>query len=194
MNKAKSLKENLYLQLFYEFFKLGLFTIGGGMAMLPLIQDMVVNKKRWMSEEEAIDAIAISQGLPGVIAINMATYIGRKQKGFWGSVCATIGVILPSFLIIILVSEALRAMGGNSYLQGALTGIKAAAIGLIGYSAYTIGRKVLKDVFSWIIAVAAFVAIVAFDFSAVVVIVCALLAGLICSKRKEPLEEGGDRT
>ena len=100
-DKLKRLKENMYVQLFLSFFKLGLFTIGGG--MVPLIQGIVVDEKHWMTEEEAVDCIAVSQGLPGVIAINMATYIGHQKKGIPGAVTATLGVILPSFIIIILI-------------------------------------------------------------------------------------------
>ena len=85
MSKLEKVKNNLFLQLFWTFFKLGLFTIGGGMAMIPLIQDIVVDKKKWMTEEEAVDCIAVSQGLPGVIAINMATYIGQTKKGILGA-------------------------------------------------------------------------------------------------------------
>ena len=106
-------------QLFWNFFKLGLFTIGGGMAMIPLIQNIVVDKMRWMTEEETVDCIAVSQGLPGVIAINMATYIGQKKKGLAGALTATIGVMLPSFIIIILVVKLLHGFGDNRYVLGA---------------------------------------------------------------------------
>lgn len=183
MSKLKSLKDNLYLQLFYEFFKLGLFTVGGGLAMLPLIQNIVVEKKGWMSEEEAVDCIAVSQGLPGVIAINMATYIGRQKKGMLGSVCATAGVILPSFIIIILIVELLQGIGDNLYLNGALMGIKAAATGLIAHSAYKVGKKVLTGAFQWVLAVSAFAAIIFLGINAVWVIVAGILLGLLYTSK-----------
>lgn len=185
MSKLKSLKDNLYLQLFYEFFKLGLFTVGGGLAMLPLIQNIVVEKKGWMSEEEAVDCIAVSQGLPGVIAINMATYIGRQKKGMLGSVCATAGVILPSFIIIILIVELLQGIGDNPYLNGALMGIKAAATGLIAHSAYKVGKKVLTGAFQWALAVGAFAAIIFLGINAVWVIVAGILLGLLYTSKNE---------
>lgn len=190
MNKLKSLKDNLYLQLFCEFFKLGLFTIGGGLAMLPLIQNIVVEKKKWMSEEEAVDCIAVSQGLPGVIAINMATYIGRQKKGLLGSVCATIGVILPSFIIIILIVELLKGIGDYPWLNGALTGIKAAATGLIAYSAYKVGKKVLTGLFQWVLAVAAFTVIVVFGINAVWVIAAGIILGVLYTWKNE--KDGND--
>ena len=196
MSKRKSLKDNLYLQLFYEFFKLGLFTIGGGMAMVPLIQDIVVDKKGWMSEEEAVDCIAISQGLPGVIAINMATYIGRQKKGMLGSVCATTGVILPSFIVIILIVELLQGLGESTYVTGALTGIKAAATGLIAYSAYKVGKKVLKGPFQWILAIGAFVAIAWLNVNAVWAILAGIVLGFVYTSKNDqkPTGDGGEST
>lgn len=196
MSKLKSLKDNLYLQLFYEFFKLGLFTVGGGLAMLPLIQNIVVEKKGWMSEEEAVDCIAISQGLPGVIAINMATYIGRQKKGMLGSVCATTGVILPSFIVIILIVELLQGLGESTYVTGALTGIKAAATGLIAYSAYKVGKKVLKEPFQWILAIGAFVAIAWLNVNAVWAILAGLVLGIVYTSKNDqkPTGDGGEST
>ena len=158
MGKTSGVKENIYFQLFWSFFKLGLFTIGGGMAMIPLIQGIVVDEKHWMTEEEAVDCIAVSQGLPGVVAINMATYIGHQKKGIGGALAATIGVILPSFVIIILIVKLLQGIGDNPYVQGALVGIKAAATGLIAFSAYKVGKQVLKKPFQWILALASFIA------------------------------------
>ena len=179
------IKDNLLLQLFWNFFKLGLFTIGGGMAMIPLIQNIVVDKMRWMTEEETVDCIAVSQGLPGVIAINMATYIGQKKKGLAGALTATIGVMLPSFIIIILVVKLLHGFGDNRYVLGALTGIKAAATGLIAYSAYKVGKQVLKGSFQWALALAAFVVIAFFEVSAVWTILAGIAAGLVYSGWKE---------
>lgn len=192
MNNRNVFKDNLYLELFWEFFKLGLFTIGGGMVMLPLIQNLVVEKKGWMTEEEAVDCMAIGQSLPGVIAINMATYIGRQKKGFFGALCATVGVILPSFLIIILIVELLTHIGDSTYVSGALTGIKAAATGLIGFSAFKIGKKILKGTFSWMLAGGAFVAIVWKGISAVWVILAGIAFGLLATKWRTDRKDGGD--
>ena len=136
------------------------------MAMIPLIQGIVVDQKKWMTEEEAVDCIAVSQGLPGVIAINMATYIGQKKKGFAGAVAATVGIVLPSFIIIIAVVKLLHGLGDNSYVNGALTGIKAAATGL-------------KGPFSWILALLSFVLIVWLSVSAVWAILGGIVLGLV---------------
>lgn len=182
-----------YWQLFWTFFKLGLFTIGGGMAMIPLMQGIIVDKRHWMTEEEIVDCIAVSQGLPGVIAINMATYIGRQKKNVLGSILATVGVILPSFLIIIAVVEVLRQIGDSRYVQGALIGIKAAATGLIACSAYKVGRQVLHSAFAWILALAAFGGITFGGVNAVWVILAGILLGIVFAGRRMPLGEEEER-
>ncbi|MDD6043861.1 MAG: chromate transporter [Eubacteriaceae bacterium] len=191
-DKLITLKNNMYIQLFIEFFKLGLFTIGGGMAMIPLIQGIVVDRKHWMTEEEAVDCIAVSQGLPGVIAINMATYIGQKKKGIPGGIIATVGVMLPSLIIIIMVVELLSTIGGNKYVAGALVGIKAAATGLIIFAAYKLGKQILKGPFQWILAVAAFAVIAFLGVNAVWAIIGGIVAGLIYTKIKPSGEDGGE--
>ena len=119
------------LELFVTFFKLGLFTIGGGVAMIPILSNIMVKDKKWFSEDEMIDIIAICQGLPGVIAINMATYVGFKKRGLIGSFVATFGVILPSFVIIVIIAKGMNFIDGNPYVQGALGGLRAAHLVLL---------------------------------------------------------------
>lgn len=192
MGALRKIKENMYLQLFWSFFKLGLFTIGGGMAMIPLIQGIVVDQKKWLTEEEAVDCIAVSQGLPGVIAINMATYIGQKKKGFLGAMTATLGIILPSFIIIICIVKLLHGIGENTYVTGALMGIKAAAAGLIAFSAYKVGKQVLKGPFQWVATAVAFVLITFFGVNAVWTIIGGIAVGLIYHAAKERKTQGGE--
>ncbi len=114
--------------------------------MIPLLQDVICHKEKWLSEEEMIDCISISQSLPGVIAVNMATYVGYRKKGILGAIISTLGVILPGFIIIILVIRLLDNIGNNPYISGALKGIKIAAGGLIALSAYGIGRQTISGV------------------------------------------------
>ncbi len=179
--------------LFWEFLKIGLFTIGGGMAMIPQLQHVVVNEKGWLKDEEMIDCVAISQALPGIIAINTATYIGMKLKGFKGALSATLGVITPSFVIIILAVTVLDFIGENTYVQGAFVGIKAAVSGLIVVTVVRMGKKILGTVFSWVLAVLAFVTIIVFDVNAVWLILAGAVAGIVytlmMSGKKKPLEE-----
>lgn len=120
----------IYLQLFLEFFKIGLFTFGGGYAMIPLIKEVVL-KYGWLTEEMFMDFIGVCESTPGPIAINMATFIGSSKAGIGGAVVATLGVVLPSFIIILLVASILSKFIKNKYIDRALTGIKAVVIGLI---------------------------------------------------------------
>ena len=124
----------IYLYLFLEFFKVGLFTFGGGYAMIPLIKEVVLTRG-WMSEDHFLDMIGLSEVTPGPIAINMATFIGSEQGGIIGSTLATLGVILPAFLIMLLISILLKKFMKNRFLQASLHGIKFVAIALISSSA-----------------------------------------------------------
>lgn len=182
-----------YFSLFWEFFKIGLFTIGGGMAMIPQIQQVAVKDKGWLTEEDMIDCIAVSQSMPGVIAINSATYIGRRIKGVRGSLAATIGVIAPSFMLIILAVTFLGAIGENRYIIGAFTGIKAAVSGLIIVTAVRLAKQSLTSLFQWVLAVTSLLAIGFFGITAIWAILAGAVAGIVYNavklKRKMP-EEG----
>ena len=119
-----------YLLLFWEFFKIGLFTFGGGYAMIPLIKDAVITNS-WITEEAFTKFIGVCESTPGPVAINMATYIGKEVGGVFGSVCATIGVVLPSFIIIILVATILSKIITNKYLKRFIEGLKPVIMALI---------------------------------------------------------------
>lgn len=166
------------LELFVTFFKLGLFTIGGGVAMIPILSNIMVNDKKWFTEDEMIDIIAICQGLPGVIAINMATYVGFKKRGLIGSFVATFGVILPSFVIIAIIARGMNFIDGNPYVQGALGGLRAAALGLIIIAVYQVAKGVIKDAFSAIGTIGSFVLIVLLKVNVVYIIVLFLALGI----------------
>ena len=175
----KFFRENIYFNLFWCFFKVGVVTIGGGVAMLPILQEKICEEYRWMSNEEILDCITVSQGLPGVIAINMATYVGYFKKGLRGALASTLGVILPSFVIIIIVVLFLEEVGGNPYVGGLLEGIKAAATGLIAYAAWKLGKQTLKNAFQWTLDIVAFILLAFLDIDAVWVVLCGLLVGEI---------------
>lgn len=162
MKKLKTLWE-----LFWVFLKIGTFTFGGGLAMLPLIQKEVVDIRKWVEEDEILDVFAISQSLPGVIAINAATFIGNKVAGKWGSAAATLGVNLPAFLSIILVIEVLNGLKGNIYIEKVLGGIRAASAALILLAAIKLGKSAVKGKTGIIIALISFTSIIIFNISAV---------------------------
>lgn len=120
----------IYLLLFVEFFKVGLFCFGGAFGMIPIIKDTVLAHS-WLTESEFYNFIGVCESTPGPIAVNMATYIGSTQAGFFGSVCATLGVVLPSFIIILIIAAALKRMTENKYFKGFLQGVKPVIIALI---------------------------------------------------------------
>ena len=132
----------IYLYLFLEFFKVGLFTFGGGYAMIPLIKEVVLSHG-WMDEAHFIDMIGLSEVTPGPIAVNMATFIGSEQGGFLGSTIATLGVILPAFIIMLLISILLKRFMKNRFVQATLGGIKTVAVALITSSAIILLSDVL---------------------------------------------------
>ncbi len=140
----------IYFELFYTFFFIGLFTFGGGYAMLPLIQDAVLDKG-WLSESQIVDFIAVSESTPGPFAINIATYVGMETGGgvgnvlggFLGAICATLGVVLPSFIIILIVARIYEAFQKSRIVSGCMTGLKPAVIGLIGSAIVSMGITVL---------------------------------------------------
>ncbi len=132
----------IFLELFLSFLKIGAFTFGGGYAMLPLIMETVVSRG-WMSEEALIDFVAVAESTPGPFAINIATYVGSEMGGFFGAVCATLGVVLPSFVIILIVAKCYEKFRKSKLVSGAMTGLKPVVVGLIGAAILSIGVKAL---------------------------------------------------
>ena len=136
----------LLLELFASFFKIGMFTIGGGYAMIPLIQETVL-EKGWLTSEILTDFIAISESTPGPFAVNIATFIGQSQAGILGAVIATLGVVLPSFLIILLIAKFFTKFNQNFYVKSALVGVRPAVIALITIAVFDIAKGNLFNEF-----------------------------------------------
>jgi chromate transporter len=134
----------LLFELFITFFKIGLFTFGGGYAMIPLMSDEVVSKG-WLLSEQLMDFIAISESTPGPFAINMATFIGYNQQGIIGAIVATLGVVMPSFIIILIIAKAFHKFASNKYVVGFLSGVKPVVVGIIFAVALTF---LLKSIFN----------------------------------------------
>ena len=150
-------------KLFLTFFKIGLITFGGGYAMIANIKEEVVEKNKWLDEEELLQIIAIAESTPGPIAINMATFVGYKQKGFLGSVFSTLGVVLPSFIIILLISLVLDAFMANVYVQYAFMGIKCAVAFLILKAGINMFKKIEKRPLPLIVFSLVFILEIAFE-------------------------------
>ena len=130
------------LALFLTFLKIGAFTFGGGYAMIPLIQREVVEKNKWITNDDVLEIVAIAESTPGPIAINSATFVGYRTCGFLGALCATIGVVLPSFVIILIVAKCFEKFRSSRIVGGCMTGLKPAVIGLIGASIVSVGQTV----------------------------------------------------
>ena len=131
----------IYLELFLTFLKIGAFTFGGGYAMIPLIEEQVT-RFNGISSEDIIDFIAISESTPGPIAVNMATYVGAEVGGIFGAVCTTLGVTLPSFIIILIVAKFFQKFSSNKAVKGLMSGLKPAVVGLIASAVISVGLTV----------------------------------------------------
>ncbi len=149
-------KFKLCFSLFLTFFKIGAFTIGGGYAMLPLIQREVAEKKKWIEESTMLDIVAIAESTPGPIAINTATFVGTRAAGFWGAFSATLGTVMPSFLIITCLSFVLEKALQYEPVAFAFNGIRAGVIALIVKALWGMAKQCPKNLFSAILAVIAF--------------------------------------
>lgn len=143
----------IFLNLFLTFFKIGAFTFGGGYAMLPLIQAEVISKG-WIEQDLLVNFIAVAESTPGPFAINTATYIGSEMGGSigaWGSIfgafCATLGVVLPSFIIILIVAQFFEKFKESKGVKGVMSGLKPAVVGLIGAAVVSIGKTVFERFF-----------------------------------------------
>ena len=178
------------INLFWEFFKIGLFTIGGGAAMIPQIQHVATVEKGWLEDEEMLDCIAVGQSLPGVIAINIATYVGYRKRGIAGALAATFGVVLPAFLSILILVAVLSAIGDNKFVTGAFMGIKAAVCGLLIVTSIKLllqmcsgknGKPVRKSrvVFTVLMAAASLLAVGFFGVTVILVILAGIVIGIV---------------
>lgn len=134
----------MVFELFLTFFKIGLFTFGGGYAMIAQIKESIVENKNWLTEDELLQIVAVAESTPGPIAINMATYVGYKRKGIVGSAMATLGVVLPSVIIIFIISLFLEEFMKNKYVAYAFVGIKCAVAFLIAKAGYEMFKKIEK--------------------------------------------------
>lgn len=131
----------IYLELFWTFFKIGVFTFGGGYAMLPLIQSEVI-AHGWLDNASLVNFIAVSESTPGPFAVNISTYVGAETAGFFGAVCSTLGVVLPSFIIILIVAKCFAKFKNSKVVSGCMTGLKPAVVGLIGAALISIAGTV----------------------------------------------------
>lgn len=166
------------LQLFWTFFKIGAFTLGGGYAMIPLVQREVVNHRGWMGEEEFLDLIALAQSAPGVIAVNTAVFVGYKIAGKRGVVMSVLGATLPSFLIILAIAMCFKHFRSNPHVEAVFKGIRPAVVALIAAPLYKMAKAAKVTWKNLWIPVAAALLIWLAGVSPVLIILAAIVGGL----------------
>jgi len=173
-----------FLRLFTVFFRIGLFTFGGGLAMLPLIEKEVVDVQGWAERDEIHDIFALAQSVPGAIGVNTAVFIGLRLHGFWGAVVALLGVVTPSVAIILIIAQLFSQFQSNLYVARAFSGVKAAVLGLIAAAALRAGRGAIVDRFGLLVAVVALGLSIAGIIPVFWVIILGGLAGILYHRRR----------
>lgn len=164
--------------LFGVFFKIGAVTFGGGYAMLPLLNSELADKRGWTTNEQLLDYYAIGQSTPGIIAVNVATFIGYNRAGILGGIIATAGVVMPSLIIITLLARFISNFSEIAWVQKALTGINVAVAAMLSKAVWTFTKKSVKNIWSFLILTAAFVAMYFFGIGSVWVIVTSAVLGI----------------
>jgi chromate transporter len=185
------------MELFYIFARIGLFTFGGGYAMISIIEDICVERKKWISHEEMMNMTVIAESTPGPIAINCATYVGYKLAGLAGAIVATFGMVLPSFVVIFIVSKFLDNFLEIKVIANAFLGIKIAVGILIFDAAITMIKKMKKKIFPRVIMISAFlvmtmVNIFSWNFSSInLMLIAGVLSLIIFAVQTAPDRKGG---
>lgn len=191
MNGTEEKKTSLW-SLFITFAKVGVMTFGGGYAMLPILEREVVTHHNWTTSEQMLDYYAIGQCTPGVIAVNVATFIGHKTRGIIGAIVATLGVIFPSLLIITSLASVLQLFQDNVYVQKAFGGIRIAVCALIASTIIKLTKKTIKSIIAAIITIAAFCLELFLGVSPIIIVASTIVFGLIMyfAARERKKEEG----
>ena len=179
MQKTLAERWKLALKMYAAFFQVGLFTFGGGYAMLPMLEKECVDKHAWATREELLDIFALAQCTPGVIAVNTATFLGKKQAGIPGAALATLGVITPSLIIISLIAALLKNFADLEPVRHALAAVRVAVTALIFASVYKMAKSALKHPLSYGITLVAFLLVALFGTSPVAIVLAAALIGFL---------------
>lgn len=178
---------NIYVELFGIFFKIGAFTVGGGYAMIPLIENEIVNKRKWIAPEDFLDLLAISQSAPGVFAVNIAIFIGYRLKGVRGSIITSLGSILPSFIIILAIAIFFTSFKDNPVVERIFKGIRPAVVALIAAPTFNMAKSAQITRYTIWIPVVSALLIWLSGFSPIWIIILAGTGGYIWGRfnRKE---------
>ena len=169
------------IALFWTFFKIGGFTFGGGHAMIPLIQKETVENKKWITDDDILEIIAIAESTPGPVAINSATFVGYRTAGFWGAACATFGVVLPSFLVILAIAYLMNSFMEIKAVQYAFRGINAGVLALLFKALWSMYKKSPKGWVSYVVMGGSFLLTAILKINLFIVIICCAVFGLVTS-------------
>ena len=167
------------LTMFISFFYIGLVTIGGGLAMIPIMEEEFVDKRKFLTKNEIVDIFALAQSIPGVIAVNSSLLTGFKIAGVFGGIMAGIGVMTPSFIIILIIAPIFEKVQNLEYVSKAFLGIKGAIAALILLSAYDMGKSVLKNKFTAILFILSFILVVFLNFNVIYTLLISAFLGWV---------------
>ncbi len=169
----------LLLDLYFTFFKIGAVTFGGGYAMLPILERELAQKKKWVSGDDLLDYYAVSQVTPGVIAVNVATFVGTKKAGVLGGVAATAGVVSPSVIIITVIALFISSFEDIVWVQKALAGVNVAVTALLSYAVFNFAKKSVKNWWGALFYICSFCAVFFLKLPSILVVLAAIVLGLV---------------
>lgn len=191
MNMIDKIK-NL-LNLYFSFAKIGTFTIGGGLAMMPMMQAELIEKRKWITDEELIDYYAVGQSTPGIVAVNVATFVGYKQMGIIGGIFATLGMVTPSLVIIMILASLINSINDFPIIQKALKGINVAVAALLTSTIINFMKKTIKKFTNAIFMLISFLLVFVLKLPSFWIILFALLIGVVLTyKEKKKAAAAGD--
>ncbi|MBO5116805.1 MAG: chromate transporter [Treponema sp.] len=176
--------KNLF-NLYFSFAKIGTFTIGGGLAMMPMMQSELIEKRKWITDEELIDYYAVGQSTPGIVAVNVATFVGYKQMGIIGGIFATLGMVTPSLVIIMILASLINSINDFPIIQKALKGINVAVAALLTSTIINFMKKTIKKFTNAIFMMISFLLVFVFKLPSFWIILFALLIGVVLTYKEK---------
>lgn len=178
MKSETSSRAKTLVELFFVFFKIGAVTFGGGLAMLPIIEKELVIKRKWVTKDTLLDYFAIGQATPGIIAVNVATFLGYSRAGILGAIIATLGVVTPSIIIISIIAKFLSGFSENITVKKALAGINVVVAALLTKVLWGFRKKIFSSILAFILFLLAFLGIAFFNVNTILVVVASIFIGL----------------
>ena len=178
MKSDSSSRTKTLVELFFVFFKIGAVTFGGGLAMLPIIEKELVIKRNWVTKDTLLDYFAIGQATPGIIAVNVATFLGYSRAGILGAIVATLGVVTPSIIIISIIPKFLSGFSENITVKKALSGINVVVAALLTKVLWGFRKKIFSSILSFVLFLLAFLGIAFFNINTVVIVIGSIFIGL----------------